>query len=203
MTRLPITFATLLLSTSAAFAGPVEVPPVLPPVVVPADEPFEGFYAGLEYGIVRGDVTRTDLLVTPFPIVYESEGNAWGGFAGYNFQNGAMVFGGEVRMLHFQGVENAGFQFEDVIDVRARLGFAATEDLLLYAALGYSTASAVAGGVDVDLDGYNIGGGVEYNVTDRWFIGADVTTRDVEGATPAFSYDGSLNTATLRVGFRF
>lgn len=203
MTRIALTTTAILMSTSTAFAGPVEAPPPPPPIIVQPDEPYDGFYVGLEYGIAQGDILETDLLVTPTPFTFTPEGSAWGGFAGYNVQNGSMIYGGEIRMLHFIGVEDAGFEFEDVIDLRARLGFAASDALMFYGALGYSTSNAVAGGVQTDLTGFNYGAGVEYNVTERWFVGADVTGRQLEGETPAFSYDGTLNTATLRVGFRF
>lgn len=202
MIRITLSTAFLLSTAFTAFAGPVDVPPPLPPVVI-ADEPFEGFYVGLEYGFAQGDITREDLLTAPVPLTFEPDGSVWGGFAGYNVQNGSLIYGGEVRLLHFDGVSEGVFEFEDVLDIRARVGFAASDALMIYGALGYSTASAVAGGVDVDLDGFNYGAGVEYNLTESWFVGADVTGRQVDGETPFFSYDGTLNTATLRVGFRF
>ncbi len=206
MTRFALTTTALVLSTTAAVAGPVDVPPPPPPVYVEEErcgQSFDCFYVGLEYGLGQADITRNDLQTVPVPLTFDPEGSVWGGFAGYNVQNGSLVYGGEVRMLHFIDVSVADFEVDDVIDIRGRIGVAASEDLLLYAAAGYSTANATAGGVDVDLDGFNFGAGIEYNVTERFFVGADFTAREVEGETPVFSYDGSLNTATLRIGFRF
>lgn len=201
MTRTPLTLTALLLSTSAAFAGPVDVPPVLPPVVIVPDEPFEGAYIGLEYGHGSGSV---DASVTGGPVIsYDLDGEAYGAFAGYNVQNGSLIYGGELRYLHLNLEDpTAVFQVDSVLDLRARVGFAASDQLLIYGAAGYSIAQATVV-TGFDMTGFNYGAGVEYNVTERWFLGADVTARDLEGTLGAVTYDGMVNTATLRVGFRF
>ena len=53
---------------------------------------WSGFYAGVSLGSV--DMTVEDLSYGSGP--FNSTGTAYGGFAGYNFQNGNLVFGAEV-----------------------------------------------------------------------------------------------------------
>jgi outer membrane immunogenic protein len=76
-------------------------------------------------------------------------------------------------------------------------------DALFYGALGYSWVDADIGANSGTLDGINFGLGGEYNVTERFFVGADVTRREVEGTIGGLDFEGDVDTATLRVGFRF
>lgn len=199
-TFLATTAAALVFAPGLAIAGPYEAPPAPPPVIIPDPvEPFEGFYAGLEFGHVMPEMDETRGPQSPFGDLNLDDGTAWGVFAGYNIQNGSMVYGGELRWLHFNDTAGLfGAEIESTIDLRGRVGFA-TGNFLVYGALGYSFAE----GFGVDFDGPNYGIGAEYNVTDNFFLGADLTARDLEGDSGGFSYEAEANTATLRVGFRF
>ncbi len=191
----------LAVTASTAFAGPADVPPPPPPVIVPVEEPFEGFYVGLEYGHGTGSADEQAIGAPLRTIDYDGE--AYGAFAGYNFQNGSIVYGGEIRYLHLTFEDAlATFTVDSVVDVRARVGFAPSDQFLIYAAAGYSMAQATSG-VSFDMTGFNYGVGAEYNVTDSFFVGADYTARQLEGDHGAFTVEGDVNTATLRVGFRF
>jgi opacity protein-like surface antigen len=53
----------------------------------------------------------------------------------------------------------------------------------------------------VDTDGLTFGLGVEYNVTERLFLGADVSRRDLSGN--GLRFEAEIDTLTLRGGFRF
>lgn len=206
MIRFSLATALLLSTASTAFAGPVDVPAPPPPVIVLADDPFDGFYAGLEigYGFSEARQDEENGGTGGFGDYDPDDGLVWGGFAGYNFQNGSLVYSGEVRYLHLD-IEDpvALFTIENVFDVRARLGFAASDAILLYGAVGYSSASAELGAASFDLTGLNYGLGAEYNVNESIFVGVDYTGRMLEGSNGGFDYEADVNTATFRVGFRF
>lgn len=201
--------AILAASAVAATAGGVAPPPPAPVVVVPPviEDPFDGFYVGVEYGHAMGELT--ELLGSQTFANGDLDldnGTAYGVFAGYNVQNGSLVYGGEIRFLHFNDFQSSIFpvvELESTIDLRARVGFAAGSAVLVYGALGYSMVDGTVPSGSVDLDGINYGAGVEYNVTESIFVGADYTGRMVEGSAGGFDYEGDVNTATLRLGFRF
>lgn len=195
--------ATLAFATSA-LAGPIDVPPPPPPVVIPVmDEPFEGPYVGLEFGTVRPDISAIESGDPDEPLLFD-DGRALGVFGGYNIQNGNLVYGGELRYLAFDGVESEidDFELTRTVDLRGRVGLAAG-NALFYGALGYSWVQMDDAGTDISLDGMNYGLGAEYNVTESLFLGVDLTRRDVSGSEGGISYEGDVDTATLRVGFRF
>ena len=203
MTRILLTSTALALTSTAAFAGPIVVPAPPPPVIVPVEEPFEGFYVGIEGGFVFGDAEETNIPgAVNAPYSFDS-GTAYGAFAGYNWQNGSTVFGGEIRALHFSdytGPDN--FEVLAVIDLRARVGIA-MGDALIYGAAGYSIGS-VDIGPEIDVEGFNVGGGVEYNITDTFFVRGDFTYRDLEGDTGFGStWTQDVSTFTIGAGLRF
>ncbi|OAN73996.1 hypothetical protein A8B78_17780 [Jannaschia sp. EhC01] len=202
MHRFTISAALALAATSPALAGPVDVPPPLPPVIVDnCPLAFDCLYAGLELGYGQGD---GDESVTGGPTIpLDFDGEVYGAFAGYNFQNGSTVFGGEVRYLHTNLTDGvAGFEVNSLLDLRARVGFAMGQDFMVYGAAGWTMAQATAA-ADFDMDGYNYGIGVEYNLSESFFLGADVTGRQLEGSQGGFDYETTVNTATIRAGFRF
>ncbi len=208
MKRLATMTAIFVASSTAAFAGPVEVPPPPPPVYVEPEAcalAFDCFYGGVEFGFGDGYVDETTAVVGANVVsrTLTFDGEAYGAFAGYNIQNGSTVFGGEVRYLHVNLADASGaFEIDSVLDIRGRVGLASSDALMIYGAAGWSTASAM-GAASFDMTGFNYGVGVEYNINESLFLGADVTGRQVEGSNGGFDYDAVLNTATLRAGFRF
>ena len=204
MTRLLLTSTILALATTTAIANPLEDSPPLSFNTAPTAAPLEGFYIGIEGGQVSGHADYWRYLV------FESV-PALGVFAAYNFQNGSTVFGGEVRTLHF----NDFIDYLDrnevraVIELRWRVGMT-RGDALFYGAVGYSVASVDPEGETIfDMDGLNVGAGVEYNITDNFFVRGDFTHRTLRGDlvtrpwlrnTP---WDQNLQTVTVSAGYRF
>ncbi|MBF9042050.1 outer membrane beta-barrel protein [Rhodobacterales bacterium HKCCE4037] len=207
MTRLTISAAALMAITTPVFAGPVEVPPPPPPVYVEPERcplAFDCFYLGLEVGYGHGTGNQLGGTQTaPLNIDLDYDGAVYGAFAGYNFQNGAMVYGGEVRFLHGNIADDTtGFEVNSLIDLRGRIGYAPSDSFMVYGALGYTLAQATAAS-DFDMDGFNAGIGAEFNVSESFFIGADLTARQLEGTLGGTEYDADVHTATIRAGFRF
>lgn len=205
MVRITTSTAILLALPAAAFAGPADVPPPLPPVIVPVEEPFEGFYVGLEYGHAFGDITVTEQGDPPETFDIDNE-STYGLFAGYNVQNGALIYGAELRYLVVDMDPDPDFPnvfIEDIVDIRARLGYALGERAMVYGAVGYSMVGGNSSPGALDLTGYNYGLGAEYNVSDSFFVGVDYTGRELEDSIPGFDFEASVNTLTLRAGLRF
>lgn len=205
MTRHLLPMVVLVSTASTAFAGGVAPPPPPPVYVEPerCTQAFDCFYIGVELGFGRGSLEESTTLTAFVPVGLEPEGGVYGVFAGYNVQNDSFVFGGEVRFLHTDLVDDAsGFEVNSIVDLRGRVGFVASEQLMVYGAAGFSMAEATAAG-DFDMDGFNYGIGAEYNINDSFFVGVDLTGRQLEGSDGIFDYDGDVNTATLRAGFRF
>jgi len=199
-----LTSATLIFATGAALAEGGNAAPPPPPVIV-AQTGFEGLYAGVELGLGLGGPINDTASVDP--ISDFEDGSAFGVFVGYNWQRDNLVFGGDLRYLAFDGITaDAGgmniIEVDNVIDLRGRLGFDAG-DTLFYGAVGYSLANATDAGGSFDMDGFNYGLGVEYNLNEDLFVGLDYTGREVDGTSGAANYESSLDTLTLRLGLRF
>jgi len=156
---------------------------------------FDGFYVGAAAGRAMGDGTPFDF----------GDGTAYGAVVGYSMQRGSLVYGVELGHSAVDGLNVGPIDIDRVTDLRGRLGHV-TGDLMVYGALGWSWSHAEHSttGAEGDLDGANFGVGLEYNVNERLFVGADYTLRDVSGIYGAATdMDVDLNSLSLRVGFRF
>jgi opacity protein-like surface antigen len=108
---------------------------------------------------------------------------AGGLFAGYNFQTRAFVYGAEVLASFYEG-ENEAFPgefLEHVLEVRGRAGYA-FQDVLIYGALGLSSQTWSDNVGDITLNGYSAALGVDYAINDAWFVGGEVSYREVSNA---------------------
>ncbi|MBF9059561.1 outer membrane beta-barrel protein [Rhodobacterales bacterium HKCCSP123] len=219
MRHLTIAVMVVTASSLASFAGPLDAPPAEPPVVVDAHVPpsptsFDGFYGGLSFAGVRasGDYELFQECVSQCgPGITGSydfdHGHGFGGFLGYNHQQGNVVFGGEGRLLSFSDIGDEFLSIESVVDISARIGLP-LGDALLFGGGGVSFANYDALGISGSMSGYHLRAGIEYNITDRWFVGGDFTMRqfdDVEIEYPSATETSSIdiNSVSLRAGIRF
>ncbi len=186
-----------------------------------ADGAFHGLYAGLEIGAATasGDTDYPVLSGGTLDASFDPDnGRSFGVLVGYNLQRGNILYGAEARYSNLSYVLERGApapenrEVMDFADVRGRVGYI-RGDFLLYGAVGWSwsrlrvhpSAAFESRESQTTLDGFNIGVGVEYNVTDRWFVAADYTYRDVSGQFDEASNDSDfdLSTITARVAYRF
>jgi outer membrane immunogenic protein len=187
------------LGAPQAVAGPLDAGAAGPPAVLspPPTSGFSGFYGALSFGSTNGTLT-----VPPLGSDVD-RGQALGLVSGYNWQRGALVYGGEVRVMQASGADwpaGGGIEAYDALfDLRGRAGLS-RGDVLVYGALGVSWGSATPSAPAQDTDGLTFGLGVEYNVTERLFLGADVSRRDLSGNG---GVEAEIDTLTLRGGFRF
>lgn len=176
--------SVLLFCSSAAYAADMIDVPDAPPMAGTADtngsHDWSGGYVGVTAGYQIGKVfTRT--TTGNFPGVTELRGLLGGINAGYNVQDGSMVYGveGDVNWSNFSGdrpcAASAAVQCNYSIDLtaslRGRIGFA-VDQVLIFGAAGLSAgrgfasvspfAAPMTGESSATLLGLTIGGGVEY-----------------------------------------
>lgn len=160
------------------------------------------------------------------------EGVVYGGALGYDFNAGGVVLGveaeytGSTADVEFSDGDFEGFGLGNVetgrdLYVGARVGVLAQPDLLVYAKGGYTNAKyniLSASGTrnldqDIDTDGYRIGAGVEYAMTEQSFVKLEYRYSNYSSAeidfqgdapdTANFDIDTDRHQVVAGVGFRF
>ena len=215
------TIAFCVVAAGTALGGSVQAggPTAVAPEPLPAAEAapvavldWSGAYGGLSYG--RTDADLLAILSAPPTYLFQYEdGNAVGGFLGYNIQRGTVVYGAELGYSDVSGAVLLGDglggddTIDSLIDLRARVGYA-TGRALFYGAFGYSRAETTVNGTDsVSLSGASFGVGIDYMVSQRMFVGLDYTRRNLSGTDDnplnTFDIETDLNTLGLRVGLSF
>ncbi len=210
MRTFSITIILLASCAGSAMAGSFTAPviiaaPIIAPPVIITD--WRGPYAG---GLVSfnsaGDYTLFD-VGSPVDTLSLDGNTSYGGFAGYNFQNRAFVYGGEVA-VHSGGMAEIGsdISFGPVVDLKARAGFV----------IGNALAYGVVGGAFSTLhrppteefasSGFTYGAGLDLQLNERWFVGAEYLVRDLSGASNENSDESitaTLQSVQLRIGMQF
>ncbi len=142
---------------------------------------LSGFYGGLSIGREIGKDAPNDAE------------NAFGGFAGYNFDMGSAVVGGE-----FSYNAPHSSELEQPMHIKGRVGIPVVGGLL-YGTAGLARAKVEEGGT---AKGSVYGIGYDFAVSENFTVGAEYLRsqyRDVGSADD----DIETNSVTLRAGFRF
>lgn len=169
---------------------------------------WSGYYIGILAGQTddRNEVTDTGL---PFDI-FDSSGSGVGAYMGYNVQSGAMVYGGELAYSPWttDATDHTVSQ-QDYIDLKGRLGYA-TGRTLVYGVLGYTHGISKENPANVseDATGINYGLGLEFQINQRFTLGAEYLERqlDVDYTNSGFpGYEGDIKSQSimLRIGMSF
>ncbi|NNK16673.1 MAG: porin family protein [Sulfitobacter sp.] len=190
------TAATLVATTAiggAAYAGSLQDPVVETPVIAPApvavSGEWTGFYTGLQLGYA--DIDGDGGL--------EGDDNTYGFHAGYDYDFGDFVLGGELDYDKADIDLNAGAARIDSI---ARLKLKGGYDLgntLIYATAGVARADTSVG----DETGPFAGLGISYKVTDRYTVGAEILEHRFDDVGGIAGNDLDATTITLRGSLRF
>jgi outer membrane immunogenic protein len=175
MIRTAILAAALLLSNAAANAADLHVPVTPEPIYEAAGFDWNGLYVGVHGG---GEQYRLASFA------------AIGGVVGFNFlPTDSLLLGVEATADYTWN--NAGNGVD--LFANARAGWLVTDPVLIYALAGVGTFTS--GGNSVNL--YQLGGGVEFAVTDQVTVRGQLTGEGNFGGTRLF------NAARATVGAAF
>lgn len=186
---------TLLAAATAvpAFAGDTQ-PPVTEPAVTQA-APFSsadwtGGYVGAQLGY--GDVDTDNGGGAT------GDGAIGGLHAGYDFDLGDWVVGGEVDIDSTDiNLSAGGGDIDSVARLKLRAGYDLGRTLV------YGTVGAAFAEADLGSDtGYALGAGVERRITDAVSLGGEVLYHEFDNYNGS-GIDVQATTATARVKFRF
>jgi outer membrane immunogenic protein len=197
---IPANAADVIGEEPPAPAAPVEEVPL---------NTWSGPYAGVTAGYGFAGRTRAD------GNTIDTDGFIGGGFAGINGQAGQIVYGAEAD-VGYNGMKgtNAGTTSKNGLEgsLRARLGYAVTDDVLLYAtgggAAGRMKISDAAGEDTQTMLGYTAGVGVDAKITGNVFGRAEYRYTDYGRETfntgsGAQNVDSRDNRIGLGVGIKF
>ncbi len=191
---------SLVLAAGAATAGGVSEPITTPtPVPAPAPPPvplgndWTGFYAGgqLGYAWVESDALSED-----------AEDLTYGVHAGYLYDFGSWVLGGEVD-LDGTEVEQDGVEVDAVTRAKLRLGYDAG-NILPYLTTGVAQlrTSSDVDAFDGDDTGAFVGLGLDYLLSPAVRLGGEVLRHEFEDYNDS---DENIDATTFaaRVSFKF
>ena len=193
----------LALSTVMATAALAGNPaPIIPQAPVAAATTWDGFYLGALYSSYSATEIYQGVI----------EDYNIGGFAGYNFQRGSLVFGGEIAyaMGDYDTTDPAileaivGFTGDvSVLDLKARVGFAISDAAMVYGFAGGTSASIDNSGTVADFSGFNYGAGVAYQFNNGMLLGVEYVARDLDGKGIALGETLTADAVEARVGWQF
>lgn len=191
--------ATLSLGALPALAGgtaePAPLPVTIPAAPAPVSADWSGFYAGaqLEYG----DVDVSGLLTE------EGTGGLAGIFAGYRYDFGSYVLGGEIDINAADiDLPAAGGSLDTVSRIGLEAGFDAGP-ALFYGTVGAARATVDAGADTLAGNGYFYGIGVDYAVTDQIVLGAELLQHEFEDFDNTTGLDVGATTFGISAALRF
>jgi outer membrane immunogenic protein len=224
MRKLTLSLLAFTALTGAAFAADLPAQKSAP---VPAPDPainWTGAYAGVRLGGAFGNTSQT-LNKNGYSGSWANNGVIGGGHVGYNYQVNSFVLGAEAAfdLLSVQGSQNNYTAFSPnvfgaksyhdyIISVDGRLGYA-YKNILIYAIGGYAFAANNSsltlnglqiGSVSNTVNGYDVGGGVEYALTNQWSVRGEYRYYDFQSNTNHFSTTNKIfanNPFTQSVNF--
>jgi outer membrane immunogenic protein len=215
MTRMIlVASAASLLMSGAAFAADAVQDIPAPPAAVDTPAPvfsWAGGYAGIQGGYGFGDGKLTDSTGTNKP---NFDGGRMGAFAGWNFDVGHnVILGAEGNLDYDWNKKTSGsssFQTDLSGALRARAGYS-VDKALFYVAGGWTAANGKlkdsAQNIDDSkmMNGWTVGAGVDYAVTDRIFARGEYRYNDYGSKTfgNGTSADFKQNVINVGVGMKF
>jgi outer membrane immunogenic protein len=192
-----IALASTVMSASAFAADAIvynEPAPASAPFVAPGFD-WTGPYIGIQAGYAWAELDTG-------PATIDADGVLGGIHAGYNYDFGGFVVGGEVD-YDFANVEIDGGLGE--IDGVARAKLRAGADLgqvLVYGTAGgaYATADTALG--DLNDFGWLVGAGVDFAATDNIIVGAEYLYHDLSNFDDS-GIDVNVHTLKAKASFKF
>jgi len=198
MKSIAAVLATLTLAAPAFAGGPVTVAsePTVTPTYAPAAPAlvdWSGLYVGAQLGYADIDSNGEGL---------DGNGFLGGVHAGYRWDFGQYVAGAELD-YDSASIDLGGDvgTLDDVARLKL-IGGAEFGRSLIYATTGIARASATVNDVSLSDNGYFLGAGIDYAVTDRWSVGGELMQhrfKDFDGT----AVDLDATTLKAKVSLRF
>jgi opacity protein-like surface antigen len=195
--------APLALAAGMASAGglsePVAAPAPAPVAVAPAPvmmgNDWTGFYAGGQIGYGKLD---SDSITAP----EDPDGTIYGVHAGYNYDLGSIVLGGEIDYdLSDISTTTPAVDVDSVARLKARVGYDAGA-FMPYLTAGVAQVQT-SGALDGDTNGSFAGLGLSYMMSDTLILGGEVLQHQFEDVADADGVDIDATTLSLRASFKF
>ncbi len=195
--------APLALVAGMASAGglsePVMTEAPAPVMVAPAPvmrgTDWTGFYAGgqLGYGRVSSDtITDSD----------DPTGALYGVHAGYNYDFGSLVLGGELDYDATNiSADAPPLDIDSVARAKVKLGYDAGQFMPYFTAGVARLETSVT--LDGSTDGSFAGLGLSYLMSDQFILGGEVLQHQFEDVADSAGVDADATTLTLRASFKF
>ncbi|MEO0495862.1 MAG: outer membrane beta-barrel protein [Pseudomonadota bacterium] len=189
-----ISLAAFLAMGAAAFAADaideIPQPPIAPP---PGVEVFswQGGYIGASAGAA---------IFNPTPGFATNTGFIGGAFAGYNFQNGNVVFAPELD-FDYSATSSGALDLNYVGRVKGKLGYSFDRTLVSVIGGGAFAGADAGAGALTDF-GWLAGASVDYAVTDNIFAGGEYLYHSFDNFDSS-GIDVNVQTIKARVGFKF
>jgi outer membrane immunogenic protein len=177
------------------------------PVAVATVGNWTGFYLGAMGGYAKEDASFAPV-----------SGGLAGGTIGYNWQQGAVVFGLEAdaawadlnATAGIPGLVGVTAKVQDLGTVRGRIGYA-FDQVLIYGTGGYAWAdtklTATVLGLTASeshvLNGWTAGAGVEVMFAPKWSLKAEYLYRSFGGTNYFNIPSGTLNMNSVQVGVNY
>lgn len=204
MKRFALTTALVALSAPAIAGGldPVVVTPapVVPVAPMPmVDLGWTGFYAGGQIGAGQFDTESDDDGFDGL----EGSGGLFGVHAGYLYDFGTLVLGGELDYdaTSFEFDDDEDSEIDSVARLKALFGYDAGA-FMPYLTAGVASASADVDGDDLSDSGSFYGLGAKYAVSDNVLIGGEYLTHQFDDFDDQ-DVDIDVDTLSLRVSYKF
>ena len=208
-----LTAATVLAGALPAQAADLYAPRQPAPELRTFDAtPWTGGYIGLSLGRSWGS-TQIDTNAGHFTL--DTNGGQVGGYAGYTWQSGRFVIGGEAELSGgtLQGT-NANANVSQDLNwmgaVRGRAGFLVAPPLYVYglAGVAWTDMTIRSNGLDRNQSfaGFQVGAGAEYRLHDNWSLRLDYTYTGLGSERRDFPNGGQHvepDISTVRAGLSF
>lgn len=192
-------FATAAVLATSAYAGAAAAGSLAEPIVEPVmtmpapivntGGDWTGFYTGLQLGYADADG----------PGALDGNNGTYGFHAGYDYDFGRFVMGGELDYDKTDiDLNNGAAKIDSVARAKLKAGYDLGQTLV-YATGGYALADTSIG----DEDGAFYGIGMTYRITDKYSVGAELLEHRFSdiGGTPNADLDAT--TFTVRGSMRF
>lgn len=161
-------------------------------------------WSGLTVGVIGTVAGGEDNW--PGDGIYDLDTGVFGGaFVSYDYQIDNVVVGAAVKAQwgKMKETDYPEFFYTAFYDFNGRVGYA-VNNALLYASGGLTIAGGEDDGLDFTSTGYNVGAGIDFQLTEKVVVGGEYTFRSLSDDCPHdLPFELSSHSFTAKIGYRF